>query len=330
MERPRFDAIMAGARECRIVVLGDVMLDRYVEGTVDRISPEAPVPVVTVTREWDAVGGAANVAANVRTLGAECELVGVVADDEAGGRIGDFLREAGVGHRFVADGDRPTTAKTRVLAKSQQVVRVDRERGGAVSAETAGRLLDEVRASLDGAHALIFEDYNKGVLTPEVIRGALGQARELDVPTVVDPKWENFFAYGGATVFKPNRKELTGAMGEPVRPDDVDWLDSARRRLGCTHLLLTLGADGMVLLSPGPELARARAAARAVYDVSGAGDTVSATFTVALAAGATHAEAMTLATHAAAAAVGKTGVATVDPEEIWESLTDTSSSTGSP
>ncbi len=330
MERRRFDAIMTGARERRIVVLGDVMLDRYVEGTVDRISPEAPVPVVTVTRDWDAVGGAANVAANVRTLGADCELIGVVAHDEAGDRIRDSLRRTGVAHRFVADGDRPTTAKTRVLAKSQQVVRVDRERGGPVSEATAARLLQEVRESLEGADALVFEDYNKGVLIPEVIRGALGVARDLGIPTVVDPKWENFFEYGGATVFKPNRKELTGAMGEAVRPDDVAWLESARRRLGCTYLLLTLGADGMVLLSPGPELARARAAARSVYDVSGAGDTVSATFSVALAAGASHVEAMLLATHAAAAAVGKTGVATVDPDEIWESLMDTPSGAASP
>ncbi|NNM34465.1 MAG: D-glycero-beta-D-manno-heptose-7-phosphate kinase [Gemmatimonadetes bacterium] len=325
MERDRFDQILAGALDRRLVVLGDVMLDRYVEGTVDRISPEAPVPVVKVTRDWDAVGGAGNVAANVRTLGAACDLIGVVADDEAGDRVRAALDEKGVRHRFVADGGRPTTAKTRVLAKSQQVVRVDREVSGPVSEATVRALLEKLRECLAGADALIFEDYNKGVLIPDVIRGALDVARELGVPTVVDPKWEHFFAYGGATVFKPNRKELSGAMGEAARPDDAAWLEVARKRLDCTYLLLTLGADGMVLVSPDAQPVRARAVARSVYDVSGAGDTVSATFTVSLAAGATHAEAMTLATHAAAAAVGKTGVATVTPDEIWRSLRESAS-----
>ena len=322
MERHRFDEIVSGARDRRLVVLGDVMLDRYVEGVVDRISPEAPVPVVKVTKDWDAVGGAANVAANVRTLGASCDLIGVVADDDAGHRVRRALEAKGVRHRFVADGDRPTTAKTRVLAKSQQVVRVDREVAGPVSKGTVEALLTRVRECLVGADGLIFEDYNKGVLIPEVIQGALTAAREMNVPTVVDPKWEHFFAYAGATVFKPNRKELSGAMGEAVRADDHGWLESARKRLQCTYLLLTLGPDGMVLVSPDAPPVRAQAVARSVYDVSGAGDTVSATFTVALTSGASHAEAMTLATHAAAAAVGKAGVATVTPEEIWRSLQD--------
>ena len=322
MDHSRFLEILGGARECRIVVVGDVMLDRYVEGRVDRISPEAPVPVVHVSAEWDAVGGAGNVAANVRALGAECDLIGVVADDDPGHRIQSSLNGIGVRHHFVADGERPTTAKTRVLAKSQQIVRVDRERAGPLSSETVRALTDHLDRRIPGADVVILEDYNKGVLSVEVIRHTLDKAAELGIPTVVDPKWENFFAYEGATVFKPNRKELTGAMAEPVRPDDVDWMEAARARLGCTYLLLTLGSDGMVLLSPGPRLDHARAVAHSVYDVSGAGDTVSAAFSVSLAAGGTHAEAMTIATHAAATAVAKAGVATVVPEEIWHSMTE--------
>lgn len=323
MNEARFQEIVGGAPARRIVVVGDVMLDRYVEGTVDRISPEAPVPVVLVDREWDAVGGAANVAANVRGLGARCDLLGVVADDEPGDRIRERLDALEVRHHFVADGDRPTTAKTRVLAKSQQVARVDRERNGAIGEEATRALMALIDATLPGADIVIFEDYNKGALSPAIIRHTLDRARELSVPSVVDPKWENFFAYTGATVFKPNRKELTGAMGEPVRPDDIEWMASARDRLACDYLLLTLGADGMVLLSPGPRLDHARAVARAVYDVSGAGDTVSASFSVSVAAGATHAEAMMIATHAAAVTVGKAGVATVAPAEIWSSLKST-------
>lgn len=320
MNKARFEEILAGAASRRILVVGDVMLDRYVVGTVDRISPEAPVPVVLVDEEWDAVGGAANVAANVRALNARCDLVGVVAGDDAGDRIRERLDAMEVRHHFVADPGRPTTAKTRVLARSQQVVRVDRERDGPMGDETARSLLALVDTRLPEADVVILEDYNKGTLTPLVIRHVLDRARDLGVPSVVDPKWENFFAYAGATVFKPNRKELTGAMGETVRPDDLEWMSSARDRLACEYLLLTLGADGMVLLSPGRRLDHARAVARSVYDVSGAGDTVSASFSVSLAAGARHTEAMVIATHAAAVTVGKAGVATVTPGEIWSSL----------
>ncbi|MGI9627458.1 MAG: bifunctional heptose 7-phosphate kinase/heptose 1-phosphate adenyltransferase [Longimicrobiales bacterium] len=320
MNKARFDAIVGGAARHRIVVLGDVMLDRYVEGAVDRISPEAPVPVVHVHTEWDAVGGAANVAANVRALGAECDLIGVVADDAAGRRVLDALDEMGVRHRFVQDGSRPTTAKTRVLARSQQVVRVDREQGGAVGEEALAALKERADVALLDADCLILEDYNKGALTPALIRHVLDRANEAGVPAVVDPKWEHFFAYRGATVFKPNRKELEGAVGEPARPDDVEWMESVRDRLGCTHLLVTLGAEGMALASPGPQLQHSRAAARAVYDVSGAGDTVSAAFSLALVGGATPGEAMVFATHAAAVGVGKAGVATVAPDEVWRSI----------
>ncbi|MDE2793940.1 MAG: bifunctional ADP-heptose synthase [Gemmatimonadota bacterium] len=320
MDRARFADLCTRFPRCRIVVLGDLMLDRYVAGPADRVSPEAPVPVVLVEREWDAVGGAGNVAANLRALGARCDVIGVVGDDGAGRRIGAALEEMGAGCHFVRDDGIPTTVKTRVLARGQQVVRVDREQSVSVSRAAADRVAGGVAARLSGAGALVVADYDKGVMGPGVIRSALDSAAAHGIPVVVDPKRRGFFAYGGATVFKPNRSELEGAFGEAVRPHDSGWMEAARKRLRCEHLLVTLGAEGMVLVSPGGATERARARAHAVYDVSGAGDTVCAVVSVGMSAGAAVAEVVGLAAHAAALGVAKVGVATVSPHEIADVL----------
>ena len=296
------------------------MLDRYVAGSVERVSPEAPVPVVLADDEWDAVGGAGNVAANIRALGAGCDVIGVAGGDDAGRAIGRALARMGAGRRFVPDGDRATTVKTRVLAQGQQVVRIDREESAAMSRDTEEALMATVGERLPGAGALVMADYNKGVLSRAVIRRALDTAAALGIPVVADPKRRNFFAFGGATVFKPNRNELEAALGERARPEDTGWMEAARVRAGCEHLLLTLGAEGMALASPGGALERVPARARAVYDVSGAGDTVAAVVAVSVAAGASMAEAVALAAHAAAAGVAKVGVATVTTEEIAGAL----------
>ena len=322
MDRGRFAGIAAGFGAARVVVLGDLMLDRYVAGPADRVSPEAPVPVVRVDREWDAVGGAANVAANVRALGARCDVVGVLGEDAPGEVVEEALRALGAGCRCARDGSRATTVKTRVLARGQQVVRIDREDPAPVPPPVAAELAAHLDAVLAGADALVVADYDKGALTPKLIRHALAAAASGSVPVLVDPKRRNFFAYGGATVFKPNRAELEAALGEPVRPGDGDWLEAARDRVGCDHLLLTLGAAGMVLASPGGAPRRIAARARSVYDVSGAGDTVAAVVAVALAAGARLAEAVEAAAVAASAGVARIGVATVSPQEIASRLAD--------
>ena len=320
MDRARFAELCGRFPQCRIVVVGDLMLDRYVAGPADRVSPEAPVPVVLVEKEWDAVGGAGNVAANLRALGARCDVIGVVGDDGAGGRIGAALEEMRAGCHFVRDDDRPTTVKTRVLARGQQVVRVDREQSVSVSRAATEQVTERIAARLNGAGALVIADYDKGVMGPGVIRSALDSAAEHGVPVVVDPKRCGFFAYGGATVFKPNRSELEGAFGEPARPHDSGWMEAARERLGCEYLLVTLGAEGMVLASPEGATEWARARARAVYDVSGAGDTVCAVVAAGVSAGAGVAEVVRLAAHGAALGVAKVGVATVAPHEIAEVL----------
>lgn len=322
---PRVREILEAVAGVRVLVVGDLMLDRYISGAVDRISPEAPVPVVRVEEERYAVGGAGNVAANVVALGARCDVVGLVGDDEGGRLLREALAETGVRlDGLVGTPDRPTTLKTRILARRQQIVRVDREEDADASPELGEVLATAVRELTGDSGAVAIEDYNKGVLVPPVIDAALGRDGSHRLPSVVDPKRLRFFGYGGSTVFKPNAKELADALGERLHPDDPEWMEGVRRRLECGHLLLTLGERGVALrspghdTSPGPAYLRAPAVAREVFDVSGAGDTVTAVMAACLAAGASVVEAALLANHAAAIEVGKAGVATVSPREIIE------------
>ncbi|MEQ1855958.1 MAG: D-glycero-beta-D-manno-heptose-7-phosphate kinase [Longimicrobiales bacterium] len=317
----RLDGLLEGIRSVRALVVGDLMLDRYISGSVDRVSPEAPVPVVRVESERSGVGGAGNVAANVLSLGGACAVVGCVGGDLEGRALLEVLTERGVDSDgvFVRD-DRPTTVKTRILAQHQQVVRFDREVDSPAEPRLAAELAERVRALARECDVLIVQDYDKGVLTPDVIVAVSDAARGHGIPWVVDPKRRSFFAYGGATAFKPNARELGEALGEPVRPEDERWMETTRMRLGCDNLLLTLGDRGMALQSAGASLVRLPAVAREVYDVSGAGDTVTAAIALALAAGATMPEAAELANHAAAVEVGKSGVQTVSPDEIRTQL----------
>jgi rfaE bifunctional protein kinase chain/domain len=317
------ERILERASSLRIAVVGDLMLDVYLIGAVSRISPEAPVPVVHVAEERTALGGAANVAANVAALGATCDLVGAVGADGAASSIRRALERLDGGRvrpALIELADRPTTTKTRVVARHQQVVRFDHERDDDLSAQAGAAVAEQVRAVVAGADALVLEDYNKGVLTPEVIRAALEAATEAGIPSVVDPKFRNFFAYGGATVFKPNAVELGTAMGGHVRAGDDEWLEHARQTVGARHLLLTLGEDGMAVRSEGAPAFRIPTVARAVYDVSGAGDTVTACLAVALGAGASIEEAAVFANLAAGIEVGKAGVAVVTPGELRAEL----------
>lgn len=310
-------ALVDGFADVRVLVVGDLMLDRYISGAVERISPEAPVPVVRVEKEVWAVGGAANVAANVAALGATCRVVGCVGRDTAGEQLRRELEGLGVRTEgLVRTDERPTTVKTRILARRQQVVRFDHEVESDVSEGLAGALAGAVEELAAQSDVLIMEDYNKGVLVEAVIRAVMDRAADAGHPTVVDPKRRNFFAFSGATVFKPNAKELADALGEFLHPDDPDWMERTRTRLGCANLLLTLGEAGMALQTSEGHFVRVPTAARAIYDVSGAGDTVTAVMAVALAAGAGATEASVLANHAAAIEVGKAGVATVSPAEI--------------
>ncbi|GLC27459.1 bifunctional heptose 7-phosphate kinase/heptose 1-phosphate adenyltransferase [Roseisolibacter agri] len=318
LSRARLEALLAAAPAQRVVIVGDAMLDVYLRGDVERISPEAPVPVVRVRERKDALGGAANVAQNVAALGAGCALVAAVGDDVAGTRLRGMLGAIGADTEALVQVGRPTTTKTRVLARAQQVVRFDEEDDADLDDADVARVLDAVRAALEGATALVLEDYNKGVLVPGVIGEAIAMARAAGIPVVVDPKFRNFFAFRGATVFKPNRRELEAALGAAVDLAHPEALPATLQRLGVEHLLLTLGEHGMALLSGAGEPFRVPTTAREVYDVVGAGDTVTAFLAVMLGAGATPQEAAVVANFAAGVEVGKLGAQSVSAAEVLE------------
>jgi D-beta-D-heptose 7-phosphate kinase/D-beta-D-heptose 1-phosphate adenosyltransferase len=296
------------------------MLDVYLRGDVERISPEAPVPVVRVKERRYALGGAANVVQNVRGLGAPCEFVAAVGNDAGGSTLRDMLAAVGVEPQSMIAIDRPTTTKTRIVARGQQVVRVDEEEDEDLKGDDVKRISAALDAAIDRADALVLEDYNKGVLVPDIITAAVARARSKGIPIIVDPKYRNFFQYRGATVFKPNRRELESALGAEVDLEHPDALPAALARLGVDHLLLTLGASGMALISSAGEVKRIPTVAREVYDVVGAGDTVTAYLAAVLAAGGSAIEAAVIANYAAGVEVGKSGAAIVSAAEVIEAF----------
>ena len=318
INRKRLTHLLTGMRKKRIVVVGDAMLDVYLGGDVERSSPEAPVPVVRVRDRRYAMGGAANVAQNVAAAGAKVTLVGAAGSDSAGVRLRAMLEAIGADSSSVITTRRPTTSKTRVVARAQQMLRFDEEDDGDLPGRDVQRLLDTLLPLLAKADALVLEDYNKGVLVPAVITAAIEAAAQRGIPSVVDPKFRNFFAYRGATIFKPNRRELESALGATLSLDDAGALPATFERLGVEHLLLTLGEKGMALVAKDGEVQRIPTTAREVYDVVGAGDTVTAYLATSLAAGATPFEAALIANYAAGVEVGKLGAATVSSEEIIE------------
>jgi D-glycero-beta-D-manno-heptose-7-phosphate kinase len=318
--RSRAKDLLARMKQLRIAIIGDVMLDRYLVGDAGRISPEAPVPVVSVADEHVVPGGAANAAANVAALGAEVELIGVVGDDGAATALNEALHSLGIspGGLITVPG-RPTTTKTRIVARGQQVVRIDREVTNPLPDRFRDALLAAAHAAITRAHVLLIEDYDKGAIDAAIAGDLVAAGRARGIPVVVDPKIRNFFAYSGATVFKPNHRELETAFSTRFMGDDAD-LEGARQRLGAEHLVLTLGADGLALVSAAMPLRRTASIAQDVFDVSGAGDTVAAWIATALAAGADIAEAAWLANLAAGIEVGKRGTASVAPQELLERL----------
>jgi len=303
--------------KCRIVVVGDIILDRYLIGDTDRLSPEAPVPVVAVREQRAALGGAANVAANAAAMGATCRLVGVVGDDPMGRALRAEMATQRLPDAFVvSSAARPTTSKTRVLARGQQVVRIDEEVDLLLDDKEGVKVIAKVEEALADADALLLEDYNKGLLTPGIIKAAMATAAKRGIPVVVDPKFRQFFNYAGATVFKPNRREMEAALGAAVDLDQRNALHEALARLQVDNLLLTLGAEGMLLVTRDKAITHLPSLAREVFDVSGAGDTVTAWVGTCLAAGASVREAAQLANIAAGIEVGKRGVATVSTDEV--------------
>ena len=319
LTKTRASEILQTLRERKVLVLGDVMLDEFVWGDVTRISPEGPVPVVDVRRESVHLGGAANVLANLIALGAHGWVVGVVGNDYAGGRIRDELRllNSGGDGGVIVDESRRSTTKTRIVAHSQLVVRADRESRTPVDGKLEQQIVARLKEKLEEANAFVVSDYDKGVITPAILREVLPFAYER-VPVLVDPKLRNFKSYSPATLVTPNHLEALRMSDTEDHSDDGSHNAAKiiQQKLGCDAVLITRGDRGMMLLEAGGQPVYVKTAAREVYDVTGAGDTVIATLAAALASGATMLEAAALANHAAGIVVGKVGTATATADEL--------------
>ncbi|HMD73085.1 MAG TPA: D-glycero-beta-D-manno-heptose-7-phosphate kinase [Steroidobacteraceae bacterium] len=335
MQTAQLFSLLNGFHTARVIVLGDVMLDRFIYGSVERISPEAPIPVVNVERTIDMPGGAANVARNIAALGARATLIGVVGEDDWAEDLRiQISASPTIEAHLIADLSRPTTVKTRYVADGQQVMRADRESRAPLSADVQQQVLDVFEAALPDAQVIVLSDYAKGVLSDALTRESIELARAARKIIVVDPKSKNFARYRGATMLTPNRLELQQATGQDCS-NDADVVTGARRILEqriCDWLVVTRGKDGMSVIGasasatggagPAAELAvHLPTAARQVYDVSGAGDTVVAAIALGLAAGAEVVEAAELANSAAGIVVGKRGTATVTTGELIAALT---------
>lgn len=318
LTKTRAAEILRTLRERYILVLGDVMLDEFVWGDVTRISPEAPVPVVDVRRESMHLGGAANVLANLVALGARGSVIGVVGKDAAGERLQIGLHELGSQKQcLIIDESRPSTTKTRIIAHSQLVVRADRESRSPVSTRIEEKIVSCLKDVLKQADAFVVSDYDKGVVTPRILREILPLAYE-QVPVLIDPKLRNFNSYRPATLVTPNHFEALRMSDTEDHSDDGSHHAAKviREKLGCDAVLITRGDRGMMLLEADGEPVYVETAAREVYDVTGAGDTVIAALAGALASGASMVEAASLANHAAGIVVGKVGTATSSAQEL--------------
>jgi rfaE bifunctional protein kinase chain/domain len=322
--------ILTAAGKARVLVVGDVMLDQFIWGNVARISPEAPVPVVDFERESYMPGGAANVARNLTALNVTTEIFGAVGDDPAAAQLKKLLADHAVGCKgLVQNASRHTSVKTRIVAFKQQVVRIDRETRDGLDKKLESQLLDAIKAGLKGADAVIVGDYGKGVVTQSLLNELKSLCRERGIWLSLDPKPVHHLNLSNLSLVTPNRKEafeLAALSDETRNPNpfaDKNLMMVAERLLNELRpavLLITLGELGMLLCQRGHKPFHIPTVAQEVFDVSGAGDTVIATFSLAIAAGASPIEAAILSNHAAGIVVGKVGTATTTPEELLKSF----------
>jgi D-beta-D-heptose 7-phosphate kinase/D-beta-D-heptose 1-phosphate adenosyltransferase len=328
----RLTEILGAFSSRKILVIGDLMLDEFLWGKVTRISPEAPVPVVDIQRRAAYPGGAANVARNLASLGAQVGLAGVIGTDVPGEMLVQILTEGGIATGSIRKTPlRPTTHKTRICAitrqlhdhleieDQQQIVRVDEETKKPLDPESRAWLFERLRAEIAAHDAVIIEDYAKGLIDQELVSLVVGEAKKLGKVVAIDPNPNNPFDWSGGTVLKPNRREAFLAAGLPYATDEESVLKAGailQKKHSIQQVLITLGEAGMLLLEQGQKPYHTPTRAQDVFDVSGAGDTAIAAFTLALAAGATGVEAAEIANHAAGVVVGKLGTATLNVEEL--------------
>lgn len=311
--------IVSRFKDARVLVIGDLILDQFLWGDVSRISPEAPVPVVWVKKESYMPGGASNVANNLRSLGADVRLVGVTGDDASGAILKGELDRKGIRTDGVfTDGSRPTILKTRVVAQHQQVVRIDKEKVERLGDDLIGRMSAYVESVIDDIDAVIIEDYGKGVITPALLAKIVPLAKRRKKTISVDPKEEHFNYYRGISVITPNNQEASRAVGFQIT-DDATLKKAGEKllsKLRCAIVLITLGENGMAVFQKDRPMKHIPTVAQEVFDVSGAGDTAIASYTLSLVSGADPVEAAYIANCASGIVVGKVGIAVVTPEEL--------------
>ena len=306
----------------KIAVIGDIMLDRYFWGSVTRVSPEAPVPVIDLEHETFHLGGAANVASNLNSLGIKSILCGIIGDDNSAEMFEQICKERGIDPSgLYKDSNRPTTVKTRIIGNNQQIVRLDREVRDVINAEGEKHILTTLKNNSD-IESIIFGDYDKGAVSTSLIKDVLKYAKSNNIEVYVDPKFANFFAYKGVTAFKPNKKEAAQALKIDIKTEDEVKKAGALllEKLNCENVLLTLGDKGMMLFEASGNIHHVDTKARLVSDVSGAGDTVIATLAACKSGGATMTEAATIANIAAGYVCGEPGIVSVTKDDILSYL----------
>jgi len=322
-----FDSIrkaIDGLKGHKVMIIGDLMLDHYLMGGVDRISPEAPVPVVKVTDESYLLGGAGNVARNISALDGSPLLISTVGDDRDGGVVDQLCQDANLATNLVVTSDRPTTKKTRIIASNQQVVRVDHEHSEPLSTESLDALLATVESVIDDYPVIILSDYGKGIISEQFMERfmALVDGCEARPQVLVDPKTVHYDRYQGVDLLTPNTKEAGEGAGFPVTDKEsvIKAGHALYERLNCKNLLITMGPDGMAMFEGSDSIQHIPTFARKVFDVTGAGDTVIGTTALALSAGMDLLTACTLANYAAGVVVAQVGAATASPDELRESI----------
>lgn len=322
-QRNRLVEAISSFAGCSVLVIGDLMLDTFIWGDVQRISPEAPVPVVEVMDETQLLGGSANVVRNVAALGAQVVVTGIVGDDWAGRKLRELFGEIGVTtDGLIVENDRPTTSKTRIIARNQQVVRFDKERRIPLQGNALAKVLSFLKNGLSRVDALLVSDYGKGMITRELMDGIRSLRREHRFPVIVDPKVQDKDLYRGVTMVTPNHHEASRMSGMAVY--DGETLARAGKRLlqelECEMLLITRGKEGMSLFLQDDDTVDIPTVARRVYDVTGAGDTVLATVSLGLVAGLSPVEAATLANIAAGIVVGEVGTAAISSSQLMQAI----------
>lgn len=327
MNKAFLENIFAKAGKSQIFIVGDVMLDRYLFGDVNRISPEAPVQVFDIKKSENRLGGAANVAFNVSTLGSTPFLIGVTGIDRESELLKEQLNLLGVStDGLISESDRPTTSKTRVISDAHHLIRIDSESKEEISKNSENKIIEILESKSLNGDVVILQDYNKGVLTKELINNITGIAKRKELRVLVDPKFENFFEYKNVYLFKPNRKELEDALGKKVRDHNhIDKLaEEVMEKIRCDNIILTLGEHGMLILEKAngsitKEIIGTKA--RKVADVSGAGDTVISTIAVCLSGGSSLRESAIISNHAAGLVVEEVGIVPVDRDALIENIT---------